>query len=134
MKRRNRAWRAGNVQTGTRRQVMEDALVEERVALWRDFARVWDGWADGELLEIALRIRRISEALGYPTSWRAVPERMLIAYEATETVWPLGITAEAWDRDELDEEPVRIDDEFRAALRQQADEMSRGLDPGDLDG
>lgn len=82
----------------TRRVVLENTLVLERVRLWADMGDAVE--ADpysartGDLVN---RIRAISEALGYPTEWLAVPGWLLNWYVYIETVPALGIAAQPVD-------------------------------------
>lgn len=105
-------------QGGLRRQVLEDALVAERTSLWEDVHEFLGDWA--MILRLSWRIRLISEALGYPTPWKSIPEVMLVYYELIESVPQLGIYAQAWDRDDLEVEPLTIPSDLRAMLNDQA--------------
>lgn len=110
--------------SGSRRQRLEDALAAERVGLWQDIADLWVGSYDVDddhtfILKRSLRIRLASEALGWPTPWEQIPRHLLFLYECVESCWPLGITAQRWDREVVGEEPWRIDRELRDALSEQ---------------
>lgn len=87
----------------TRRELIEAALVDERIALWADFAYVHSRApiADPRIFDLIRRIRTISDALGYPTEWEQVPVAYLEWYVFVESSHALGITAEPVDLDEL---------------------------------
>ena len=82
----------------TRRMVMEQALVEERSALWGDLDE-FAGRAHPTSLKVENtvgRIRLCCEALGYPSDWRTIPERALTWWELVETM-PAESIAPRWD-------------------------------------
>lgn len=73
----------------TRRQLIEDALCRERVALWQDLheAAERDPWSL-DCMALVDRIRGASIALGYPTPWLDVPQEMLLWYAHLEHIPP----------------------------------------------
>lgn len=122
-----------NRQQGTRRQVLETALAQERAWLWQDYEEAELRGDTDQLIFLAHRIRCASEALGYPSSWESIPPGLLHHYECVETVWPLGITAQRWDPGVLAGQPYEMDDELRATLSRLATSWLDQIE-GDLDG
>lgn len=81
----------------TRRQVLEAALVSERIALWTDLATSLGRGAchrSQGSIDLTRRIRIIGEALGYPTNPHHIPIVNLRWYHIVENVPELGLHAE----------------------------------------
>ncbi len=61
----------------TRCSLLEAVLVEERLNLWGHLGRALEAQAEPmghRVRGLVARIRRISEALGYPSDWKKIPE------------------------------------------------------------
>lgn len=78
----------------TRRQVLEAALVAERIHLWTDLEHKLHMGAhplSGAIENRVRRIRACCEALGCVSDWRSVPTRALLWYRLVETIPQLGL-------------------------------------------
>lgn len=113
----------------TRRQVLEAALVAERVHLWNDLENELRGGADplsGAIENRVCRIRACCEALGYVTDWRSVPTRALLWYRLVETIPQLGLyPAEGHWADLL----VAVGGETEPNFHEVSSEVARHYDP-----
>lgn len=114
---------------------MEISLVEERRCLWNDFAyALRSGVHERSAIVKAniVRIRHISEALGYPADCHSVPWFVHPWYGLVEHFPEMGMYAR--DLPDLEESELKLGEELSYPSTEIRDLFSTNFDPDDPDG
>lgn len=86
----------------TRRQILEQALVERRIALWNRLDRdLRYGASDFDTTLDVAGIRACCEALGYVTDWHDIPTEALSWWELVETIPSMSLAPRGTDWPDL---------------------------------